>query len=143
MKKVFITVLFAITMFTCGCGKEEVEDVVSTEIPKPETITDSSVTISYDEVTVRYDVAGTEAFGVINSDGFTIYSSPDLFDSATVTIRYMPNNSRIKPLLKDGTMIKEVGDGYVAIGKSDGISDKELSVILDNIKEDSYIPCST
>lgn len=143
MKKIFIAALLAITMITCSCGKEEVEDVVSTETPRPETITDSSTTISYDEITVVYDVVGTEAFGVINSDGFTIYSSPDSFDSATITIRYMPNNSRIKTLLKDGTIIKEIGDGYVAIGKSDGISDKKLSKILDSIKEESYIPCST
>lgn len=140
MIKKLVVVILACLCLT-GCGAEQTEsEVISTEVPKPDTVSDTVQYLTYDEITVSYTVNGNQALG-IGDDSILVYENSESFNSAVVEIRYMPRYSILDNAIDDCYM-SEISNGYVAVVWDYGIGEATCRQIASSIKMESFTDCS-
>lgn len=137
-----ITVLFVLaTSLLAGCAVPHKEEVTeATEVPTPDTVSDSVLSLSKEEITVSYGVTGTQAFGLPNKDYLTVYESPESFNSCTVEIEYMPNYERMSSIIPDGVYISQLDNGYVTVVTDGGIGEAGCNAIATTAEITGYTP---
>ena len=136
MRKVSLCVFLSL-LLVAGCsnplaGTEEVTEV--TEVPVPDTVSDISQSITYEDMTVTYTVADTEALAPASDASITVYENRESFNSASIEIRYMPNYARFASDVSDVYM-KGLTGGYTLVVRDNGIGADACYKILNSVQE--------
>ena len=137
-----IAVLFVLaTSLVAGCAVPHKEEVTeATEVPTPDTVADSVLSLTKEEITVSYVVTGMQAFGAPNEDYITVYENPQSFNNCTVEIEYMPNYERMSSIIPDGVYISQLDYGYVTVVTDGGIGEAGCNAIASTAEITGYTP---
>ena len=134
MRRYVIILLCAVFLSGCSNPLQKEDEVTEvTETPIPDTVDDTSKSITNPDIVLTFNTFDDTALGVTDVTCIRVYSNATSFDSAIIELKYMPNYKRFADLTQNITF-KELGDtGYIAVITDEGIGEDYIKKISSNI----------
>lgn len=134
MRRYVIILLCAVFLSGCSNPLQKEDEVTEvTETPVPDTVADTSKSITNPDIVLTFNTFDDTALGATDDTCIRVYSNATSFDSAIIELKYMPNYKRFADLTQNITF-KELGDtGYIAVITDEGIGEDYIKKISSNI----------